>query len=72
MLELESKIVVDIAGLPDGYYGLLSMATRLAFSSAVLTVGENPDGTLDPTDVMAFMKNTGALTSPCVRTKYHH
>ncbi|KAH9173652.1 DUF1793-domain-containing protein [Lactarius sanguifluus] len=64
MLELESKIVVDAAGLPEDYYStVLSYATRLVFSSTVLTVGEAPDGTLDPTDVMMFMKNTGALSS---------
>lgn len=64
MLELESKIVVDAAGLSGDYYStILSFATRLVFSSTVLTVGEAPDGTLDPTDVMMFMKNNGALTS---------
>ncbi|KAH9033214.1 hypothetical protein EDB83DRAFT_2525491 [Lactarius deliciosus] len=64
MLELESKIVVDTAGLPGDYYStILSYATRLVFSSTVLTVGEAPDGTLDPTDVMMFMKNTGTLSS---------
>lgn len=64
MLELESKIVIDTAGLPGDYYStVLSYATRLVFSSTVLTVGEAPDGTLDPTDVMMFMKNTGTLSS---------
>ncbi|KAH8983428.1 hypothetical protein EDB86DRAFT_2967454 [Lactarius hatsudake] len=64
MLELESKIVVDTAGLPGDYYStVLSYATRLVFSSTVLTVGEAPDGTLDPTDVMMFMKNIGTLSS---------
>ncbi len=73
MLELESKIVVDTAGLPGDYYStILSSATRLVFASTVLTVGEAPDGTLDPTDVMMFMKNTGALASTCVRTNYPH
>jgi hypothetical protein len=71
MLEVESQIVIEAAGLPGDYYStLLSLATRLAYSSAVLTVGEAPDGSLDPTDVMMFMKNAGALASPCVRTKY--
>ncbi|KAH9053680.1 hypothetical protein EDB87DRAFT_1650741, partial [Lactarius vividus] len=64
MLELESKIVIDTAGLPGDYYStVLSYATRLVFSSTVLTVGEAPDGTLDPTDVMMFMKNIGTLSS---------
>ncbi|KAI9442051.1 hypothetical protein BJY52DRAFT_1318827 [Lactarius psammicola] len=64
MLKLESKIVIDSAGLPGDYYStILSLATRLAYSSTVLTVGEAPDGTLDPTDVMMFMKNTGTLAS---------
>ena len=73
MLALESKIVVDAAGLPGDYYSvLLSFATRLAYSSAVLTVGEGPDGTPDPTDVMMFMKNIGSLGSPCVRIQYRH
>ncbi|KAI9439667.1 hypothetical protein H4582DRAFT_1850840 [Lactarius indigo] len=64
MLELESKIVVDSAGLPGDYYStVLSYVTRLVFSSTVLTVGEAPDGTLDPTDVMMFMKNTGTVAS---------
>ncbi|KAH8976572.1 hypothetical protein EDB86DRAFT_3024004 [Lactarius hatsudake] len=57
MLELESKIVGDY------YSTVLSYATRLVFSSTVLTVGEAPDGTLDPTDVMMFMKNIGTLSS---------
>lgn len=72
MLQLESRIVIDAAGLPsDDYFTLLSLATRLAYSSAVLTVGEGPDGTLDPTDVMMFMRDSGA-PARCVRTKYPH
>ncbi|KAH9978435.1 hypothetical protein BJV77DRAFT_1073912 [Russula vinacea] len=62
-LGLETKIFIDAASYPHGYYStLLSLATRLVFASTVLTVGETSDGTLDSTDVMMFMKNIGAVS----------
>lgn len=69
MAGMESDIDLDAAVLGDNYFNLLCFATRLAFASTVLTVGEASDGTLDPTDVMMFMKNIGTPTSPCVQTK---
>ncbi len=70
MLSLENKIATDAHALPDDYDNtILALSTRLSFSSAVLTVGVNADGTPDPTDVMMFMKDDGALTSTCV-SKY--
>jgi hypothetical protein len=72
MLGMESDIDLDAAVLGADYFNLLCFATRLAFASTVLTVGEASDGTLDPTDVMMFMKNIGASTSACVQTKCPH
>lgn len=71
-LDLESNIGSDGAPLGNDYLDLLCYATRLAFSSTVLTVGETPDGTLDPTDVMMFMKNAGAAADTCVQIKCSH
>lgn len=66
MGSLETNLDADVVGLGGGYFGLLCFSTRMAYASTVLTVGEAPNGTLDPTDVMMFMKNTGALI-PCVQ-----
>ena len=65
---------ISLNGILTGndYLDLLCYATRLAFSSTVLTVGETPDGTLDPTDVMMFMKNAGAAADTCVQIKCSH
>ena len=71
MLALEDNIDNDVLALGGDYFSLLCFATRLGYASTVLTAGEAPDGSLDPTDVMMFMKNTGALTSPCVQTCPH-
>ncbi|KAH9957083.1 hypothetical protein BC827DRAFT_1227395 [Russula dissimulans] len=57
-LQLEAKIVNDATNIPQDYYStLLCLITRLVYASTVLTVGETSKGTLDPTDVMMFMKN---------------
>jgi hypothetical protein len=67
VIEAEIALDSDSQGLPDDYYStLLPMATRLAYASTVLTVGESTKGVPDPTDVMMFMKNIGATGSPCV------
>jgi hypothetical protein len=67
VLEAEIALDSDSEGLPDDYYStLLPMATRLAYASTVLTVGESTKGVPDPTDVMMFMKNIGDAVSPCV------
>jgi hypothetical protein len=66
-LGLEAKIFIDTEEYPHDYYStLLSLATRLVFASTMLTVGETSDGTLNPTDVMMFMKNIGAVSDTCV------
>lgn len=71
-LGLETKIFIDAASYPHGYYStLLSLATRLVFASTVLTVGETSDGTLDSTDVMMFMKNIGAVSDTCVQALFY-
>ncbi|KAF8268473.1 hypothetical protein EI94DRAFT_1577703, partial [Lactarius quietus] len=57
MLQLEISIDTAVLGLGDDYFNLLCFATRLAYASTVLTVGETPGGTIDPADVMMFMKN---------------
>ncbi|KAI0306203.1 hypothetical protein B0F90DRAFT_973382 [Multifurca ochricompacta] len=65
-LELESQIDIDAESeaLPADYYSsLLSLVTRLTYASTVLTVGETPVGVLDPTDVMMFMRNSGAAAA---------
>lgn len=67
-LGLEAKISNDTARYPhDRYSILLSLVTRLVFASTVLTVAETPEGALNSTDVMMFMKNTGAASSTCVQ-----
>jgi hypothetical protein len=69
---METNLSADVEALGGDYFGLLCFSTRLTYASTVLTAGEAPNGSLDPTDVMMFMKNADAVTSPCVQTKCPH
>ncbi|KAI0283549.1 hypothetical protein BC826DRAFT_189688 [Russula brevipes] len=63
-LELETSISNDSATISHDYYStLLVMATRLVYASTALTIGETSGGVLNSTDVMMFMKNTGAASA---------
>lgn len=64
MAKMETNLSADVEALGGDYFGLLCFSTRLTYASTVLTAGEAPNGSLDPTDVMMFMKNADAVTSP--------
>ncbi|KAI0280295.1 hypothetical protein BGY98DRAFT_1076449 [Russula aff. rugulosa BPL654] len=63
-LLLDDKVFNDTTRYPhDHYPTLLSLVTRLVFASTVLTVGETPEGVVNSTDAMMFMKNIGGASA---------
>ncbi|KAI0267844.1 hypothetical protein BC834DRAFT_870195 [Gloeopeniophorella convolvens] len=62
-LAFETKIAADAAFLPAGYMDLVSLSARFVYASTVITVGgTGSSGSLNTSDVKAFLKNTGEAT----------
>ncbi|KAI0049479.1 DUF1793-domain-containing protein [Auriscalpium vulgare] len=57
--QLDSKIMGDGASISSNYSDLLALSARQAYGATELTVGQNADGSPNPSDVMMFMKNIG-------------
>ena len=61
--QLDSKILGDAAAVSGVLGDLVSLATAQVYGSIQLTVGIDASGSLNKSDVMAFMKNIGGSST---------
>ncbi|KAH9055600.1 hypothetical protein EDB87DRAFT_1567201 [Lactarius vividus] len=59
--QLDSKILQDAAPISGLLGDLVSLATAQVYGSTQVTIGTDASGTLNKSDVTAFMKNVGGL-----------
>ncbi|KAI0309520.1 hypothetical protein OF83DRAFT_1071921 [Amylostereum chailletii] len=66
---LDAKLLNAAAALIPGseYSDLLSISTRQVYASTELTIATKADGSFDTSDVMMFMRDTGAGNSEYIR-----
>jgi Domain of unknown function (DUF4965) len=52
----DSKLQTDTATINANYYPVVSLAARQVFARVEITVGKRADGSLNPDDALAFLK----------------
>lgn len=57
--QLDNQIISDAANISLPYIDLLSLVARQSMSAIEITLSKNPDGSLNPSDIMAFMVDMG-------------
>ena len=58
---LDTQIINDSASISQSYADLLSLVARQAMSAIEITLSENSDGSLNSSDIMAFMMDMGGV-----------
>ncbi len=58
---MDNQISGDALKLSLNYPDLLSLVARQAMSALEITVSKNADGSFNSSDIMAFMKDDGAV-----------
>ncbi|KLO09278.1 DUF1793-domain-containing protein [Schizopora paradoxa] len=59
--QLDKQIAGHSADISSNLSDLLILVTRQAMSALEITVSKNPDGSLNSSDIMAFMKDMGSV-----------
>lgn len=57
--QLDNQIINDAANISLPYIDLLSLVARQSMSAIEITLSKNPDGSLNQSDIMAFMVDMG-------------
>ena len=58
---LDTQIINDSVSISQSYADLLSLVARQAMGAIEITLSENPDGSLNSSDIMAFMMDMGGV-----------
>jgi hypothetical protein len=66
----DTSITSAAANISSNYADLVSLSLKLTMGALDITVGENQDGSLDPTDVKVFMKDLGFTRYELSRRPY--
>ncbi len=59
--QLDTQILADAQNVSSNYGDLLSLVARQAMSAIEITISKNTDGSLNSSDIMAFMKDMGSV-----------